>query len=189
MDGVDAGEGTSVHSESGPQKDPIKFFYDIPVYRLTEEKYIQDRKKYLEAALFPKGLPLRDELILQDKADPDRNRNLRRHLAESYGGPWRFNEIVGYIRLHFFGTQVRGEYYAVRRKRIFRTRRKTIEFHTWKLASEREIPNSASSERIYSIVLEYIDSCRGELNRRHVDASGLEGIGPYVDWKSLYEAR
>ena len=84
---------------------------------------------------------------------------------KSYGGAWLYNEIIGYIRLHFLETQVRGEYYAIRRQRIVKTRRKTLEFRTWKLAPEREIPNSASTEIIYSIVLEYIHACRTELER------------------------
>ena len=172
----------------GRSKMQEKFFYDVPVYRLTEEKYYRDGEKYVEEALFPQGLPFRDELILLDRADPDLNLHARAHLWKSYGGSWLYNEIIGYIRLHFLGTQVRGEYYAVCRRRIVRTRRKVLEFHTWKLAPEREIPNSASSEQIYSIILDYINSCRGELNHRYVDTSGLERIGPYVDWKSLYEA-
>ena len=175
--------------EPGLRRNPIGFFYDVPVYRLTEEKYYRDREIYVEEALFPKGLPFRNELISRDKADPYINLHFRDHLEKSYGGAWLYNEIIGYIRLHFLGTQVRGEYYAVRRKRTVRTRRKTLEFQTWKLAPEREIPNSASSESIYSIVLEYIGSCRNELNGRYVDASGLERIGPYVDWKALYESR
>ena len=188
MNGLETGGIPSVGNQPGSQRDPVRFFYDVPVYRLTEEKYDRDRRKHVEDALFPEGLSFRDELIRRDKADPKLNLHLRDHLAYSYGGAWQFNEIIGYIRLHFFGTQVRGEYYAVRRKRIVRSRRKTIEFQTWKLAPEREIPNSASSERIYAIILEYVDACRSELKRRYVDAGGLERIGPYVDWKSLYEA-
>ena len=175
-----------ISDEPGPRRNAINFFYDVPVYRLVEEKYYRDREKYVKEALFPKGLPFRDELISADKADPDIN--FREHLEKSYGGAWLYNEIIGYIRLHFLGTQVRGEYYAVRRKRIVRTRRKTLEFQTWKLVPEREISNSASSKKSYSIVLEYIDACRNELKGRYVDASGLERIGPYVNWKALYKA-
>ena len=189
MNGLKTVGGASAGGKPRSRQSRQRFFYDVPVYRLTEEKYYRDREEYVDKALFPKDLPFRDELIRRDKADSDLNLRSRGHLAESYGGPWRFNEIIGYIRLHFLGTQVRGEYYGVQRKRIVRTRRKTLLWQAWKLAWEREIPNSASSEQIYSIVLEYIDSCRSELKHRYVDASGLEKIGPHVDWKSLLEAR
>ena len=134
---------------------PLRFFYDTPVYRLAEDRYYRDRNAYVEA-LYPEGDPLRDLLMSKN----------RRFHEDAYGGAWLFYEIIGYIRLHFLGTQVRGEYFAVQRKRIVRTRCKQLKYQTWNLASEREIPSSASSEQIYLIVLEYIDACRKELKHR-----------------------
>ena len=168
--------------------DPIKFFYDVPVYRLPADEYYRQRKRYIEDNLFPPNLPYRNELIAEDQADPKPNSFMRDHLAKSYGGMWQFNEIIGYIRLHFLGTQVRGEYYAVLRKRIVRTRQKVLEYHTWKLVPEREVWDSSSSDKIYSVILDYIEDCRSELKNRYIDSSILESIGPYVDWKALYDA-
>lgn len=159
----------------------MRYFYDLPVYRLSEDKYLRDQEHYVDShvwkAPFPIEPALRDDLLPQ----------LRGHLRESHGGMWQFNEIIGYIRLHFLGTQVRGEYIAVQRRRLVRTRRKQLQFQTWNLAPEREIPSISSSEQIYSIVLEYVDACRSKLKHRHVDAKGLETLGPYIDWKALYK--
>ena len=174
--------------KSAPLKIPEIFFFDVPVYRLEEEEYYRNREKTIERVLYPNDCPLRDELRSIEDADPKSKLNLSGLLEYSYGGAWLYNEIIGYIRLHFLGTQIRGEYYAVDRQRIVRTRKKILVFRTWKLAPEREIPNSAPSDEIYSIVLQYIDDCRKELKRRYIDSSGLERIGPYVNWKALYEA-
>ena len=159
-----------------------RYFYDIPVYRLTKEKYSRDQEEYIDKRVY--GTPFRMECSLRDELASQQ----RAHLWKNYGGTWLFNEIIGYIRLHFCGTQVRGEYYAVQRKRIVRTRRKQLEYRTWKLAPEREVPSSASSEVIYQLVLEYLDACRKQLKPRYVDTSGFERVGPYINWNALYHA-
>ena len=55
-------------------------------------------------------------------------------------GTWRFNEIIGYVRLYFRGSQVLGEYYAVKRSRHVLTRHKTLIRRTHKLGPEHQIP-------------------------------------------------
>lgn len=130
-----------------------------------------------------------DKLKSIEESDSRFRTDMEDLVVKSYGGAWRFNEIIGYIRLHFLGTQVRGEYYSVRRKRIRKTRRKQFEYLTCKLAPEREFIDSSSSDAIYSTVLGYIDDCRKELEGRHVDSSGLETIGPHVNWMALYDSR
>ena len=91
--------------------------------------------EYIENTLLPPETWPRDEPIARDKANPNENLGFRDLCTKSYGGPWIFNEIVGYIRLHFMGNQVRGEYFAVQRKRIVRTRRKQLEFLDWNLGA------------------------------------------------------
>lgn len=110
--------------------------------------------------------------------------HLKQHYYERFG-PWEFNEIVGYVRLHFLGSQVRGEYYAVRRKRLVRTRTKTMVYQTHKLAPEREIRRGATNEEILQVILEYVEACRREEPRRVFDDEWLRTIGPMVDWNGV----
>ena len=86
---------SEISDEPGSRQNAMKFFYDVPVYRLAEETYYRDREKYVEEAMFPKGLPFGDELISQGKADPDSNLQFRDYLKRSYDGPWLYNEITG----------------------------------------------------------------------------------------------
>src|SRR4051812_19282331 len=95
-------------------------FLDVPVYRLPLPEYDRQQKAYIKKAFGPMVLP-------NDAA-------FRDHLWRVYGGCWRFNEVTAYIRLYFLGGQVRGEYFAIRRKRIVRTRHKQFEYVTHKLA-------------------------------------------------------
>jgi len=168
---------------------PVKHFFDIPVYRLPSEKYYREREAYVEQTLFPNDFPDSDQLRAQDKADPSKNAFMRDYLEKKFGGCWRFNEIIGYIRLHFLGSQIRGEYYGVAKKRIVRTRTRTLEYLTWKLAPEVGVPHPVTQDGILGAIWEYIEDCRKELRGRHIDTSMFEFLAPHIDWVSVYAER
>ena len=163
----------------------VKYFFDLPVYRLARDQYYRERDDHIDSVLFPKESPHTPGRRARDLADPTINEGIRNHIALSYGGCWEFNEIIGYIRLHFLGTQVRGEYWSVAKKRIVRTRTRTIEYQTWKLASEVDIPRPYTSIDILKSVRTYIDDCRKEVPRRHIEASMFEAIADSIDWAAL----
>lgn len=162
------------------------YFLDVPVYRLSEEQYYCDRHKYVENVIYPEGSPRNDFFRVQEIADPSSKVAVRECLNNSYGGCWRFNEIIGYIRLYFLGSQIRGEYYGVRKKRIIRTRRKILEYQTHKLAPEIEVPYPCTSLEIFNIIQDYLRSCGKELPGRYIDINTILIIGEHVDWFALY---
>ena len=161
------------------------YFYDIPVYRLPQDTYHEEMNKHIDTILFPPDNPNSNALRELDKADPNRNINMRQHLYEKYGGCWRFNEVIGFIRLYFLGSQIRGEYYAVAKKRIVRTRTKIFEYREWKLAPEVDVSSGASNNDIFQAVLEYLSDCRKELKGRYIDTALFERVGSYIDWRRL----
>lgn len=157
----------------------IKPIYDLPVYRLSPEAYEEKRDRFIDNQMEEVGRTvgwLEGSQARQTFYD---------HLWRAYGGAWQFNEIIGYIRLRFFGNQIRGEWWKVGAKRISRTRKKQFEYRHWKVAPERHIPAAATNAEIYRIVLEYVDACRREreLSGRFVDTTLLEAVGPHVDWR------
>ncbi|WP_148045608.1 hypothetical protein [Salinisphaera orenii] len=163
-----------------------KYFFDLPVYRLPRDEYYEQRQAYIDSVIFPANDPAAAEFrIAQEKDDPSAYVAIRDHLERSYGGCWEFNEIIGYIRLHFLGSQVRGDYFAVSKQRVTRTRRNTLEYQTWKLAPEVEVHRPQSREGILEAVFQYIDDCRREVPRRFIDASRFEEIAEFIDWQSL----
>ncbi|QWF69667.1 hypothetical protein KEF85_09785 [Methylomonas paludis] len=157
-----------------------QYFFDIPVYRLTKEAYEAQRQAYIEANC---------------KTD---NINLKDYHFNKFGGCWRYNEIIGYIRLHFLGDQIRGEYFRIKAKRITKTRKKTFEFDTWNLAPEIGLTDltpelevsQLTNDQIYSVVKEYIDECRKELSKHsYIDTEVFDNIGEFIDWVGLYKGR
>lgn len=155
----------------------MKHFFDLPVYRLAREIYYQQRAEYVEGVLAPKNSTQTEELCIRD------------HLERSYGGIWEFNEIIGYIRLYFLGTQVRGEYFSVSKKRVVRTRTKTFEYQAWKLAPEVDIPHPFTQETILCSIREYINACKKELPKRYIDTSMFEAIAVNVSWLSVFRSK
>ena len=165
-----------------------RYFYDLPVYRLSSKAYYAARDKYVDEVLFPPGSPNEAALREREKRDPRVNDGFRDHLQRAYGGCWEFNEIIGHIRLHFLGSQVRGEYFAVARKRIVRTRTKTFEYRAWKLAPEVEIEQPYGTREVLYAVNEYIADCKRELPKRFIDTSRFDSIAPFVDWGALWRS-
>lgn len=163
-----------------------RYFYDLPVYRLGEGEYYAKAKEYTEAVAFPSGTLHGEHFRRAQRNDPAEHSLMVGQTLESYGGCWTFNEIIGYIRLHFLGTQVRGEYFAPNKKRLVRTRTRQLYFRTWKLAPEVEIELPICSESIRAAIDQYIKDCRRELPTRHIDVSVFNAINRHVDWFALF---
>ncbi len=165
----------------------LKYFFDIPVYRLTHDKYYSERDEYIEKILYPKDSPYYEQLRIQDEINPTQNDAFKNHLENYYGGCWKFNEIIGYIRLHFLGSQVRGEYFGVNKKRIIRTRKKTVEYKTWKLAPEVDITFPLSQSGILKAIRDYIQDFKKELPNRYIDDSMFETLAEHINWMDFFK--
>ena len=164
-----------------------KYFYDVPVYRLSRERYCKDMDKYIKKHMYsgsPNHIKRMEDFY---RKEPTQKLASEDRLRKSYGGSWEYNEIIGYIRLYFFGTQIRGEYWGVNSKRVVRTRKKILEYKTWKLASEIDLHWGPDSSSIFSQILKYLERCHKELKGRYIDTRNFKAIGSYIDWKSLYE--
>jgi hypothetical protein len=163
---------------------PFVYFHELPVYRLSEEAYYQARDKWIAAFVTDarKGLgpsPEREKQLTKD---------MEQHHYDKHG-PWQFNEIIGYLRLYFDGSQVLGQYLSVKRNRLVQTRTKTLVFRTHKLAPENSVPRDATNEQILQVINNYVAACCKEEPRRYFDDTWLRIVGPFVDWNSVMKSR
>ncbi|MGA2365608.1 MAG: hypothetical protein ABSG12_08955 [Steroidobacteraceae bacterium] len=170
----------------GENKVASRYFFDLPVYRLSAEQYYAERDAYIKRIIFRTDTAEEPDLQQREKATPRINDAFRNHLTEKYGG-WEFNEIIGYIRLHFLGSQIRGEYFAVDRKRIVRTRTKTFEYKTLKLAPEIDIAQPCGTGEVLGAIQQYIQACKAELPQRFIDTSNFDKLAPHIAWGNLYQ--
>jgi hypothetical protein len=106
-------------------------------------------------------------------------------------GPWRFNEIIGHIRLYVLGSQVRGEYFSAEKQRNLLGRSKVFVFRSPKLAPEVEIERGTgalTNQQIWDALQKYISRCQRELRKgRVIDDNLLKSIGPFVDWLTVLD--
>jgi hypothetical protein len=163
----------------------LRSFFDLPIYRLTEEEYSQQHDQFVEEFIDRSGG--RDR-------DPEIVRQIEYYAHRKFGGQWIYNEIVGFIRLYFDGHQVLGAYFRTGAKRVTKTRNKTFEWVSHKLAPEVSLPFEPNrqfdptSEEILNAVLKYIDRCKKELPKRYIDDSQFIRVAAFLDWKLLWAA-
>lgn len=165
------------------------FIFDVPIYRTAKASYNEDQKSYIDECLYdyydyPE--PIRSEVVAFHRDNPNSKYRDIDYYWRQYGGPWQFNDIIGYIRLYLDGYQVQGELWYVDVKRVVRKpRHKLLLCKNTGFGIPVDIPPQSSSGEIFDLIIEYLDSVRSRFKKRFIDSSLLETIGPYVDWKSL----
>jgi hypothetical protein len=162
----------------------MKVFFDIPIYRVTRSKYESEQRSFIQREMLADGDRNVQEM---HRRNPSHKKFMENHFWEIYGGCWRFNEIIGFIRLHFFFTQIRGEYWRVTAKRITRTRKKVFALFDHKVTLEKKVPARSTNRKIYSLIQKYLTRAQNErhLRKFYVDKSVFENVGPYIDWNAL----
>ena len=64
-----------------------KTLFELPIYRVSEEQYYKSFSEHYEKRKIPHNNLLYEESL---------NQNLRK----DFGGDWKYNEIVGYLRFY-----------------------------------------------------------------------------------------
>lgn len=155
-----------------------KYFFEIAVYKSKEDVYNsemeRERQEYLS-----KLMASRDEA-------PDSYAFAEKWFDEKNWYPWRYNQIIGWLRLYILGTQVRAEYFFIDAKRITR-RIKDKKFLWCGKAFELnfDLPNSSST--IYSGICKALKglSKKHPFKKGYIDLEAFYQIGPFVNWRTL----
>ncbi len=164
----------------------MNYFFDIPVYRLSSEKYYEELDTYKNKHLYD-GWNEEDKKLKKQFYEkyPERKANFEEHFFKKFGGQWEFNEIIGYIKLYSVGTQIRGEYFQIDKKRIIKTRKKVFEWKCDKLVPEIAFYEGDTNTVIFDKICNYLEDCRKELKYRYLDLDNFVKIGKYLDWQEL----
>jgi hypothetical protein len=160
------------------------YFHDLPVYRIPEAPYsvwFSRQVAHLVAQTFL-GVASPTPVCVKGA-----KRVIEQQCQDKFGS-WRFNEIVGYIRLRFIENQVWGEYYSSTKRMPKRSRHKVFTYKMNKLPPERDIPVGATNSQILRAVRQYVDDCAMEFPKLHLDDEWLDRVGPMVDWNSVLQA-
>lgn len=162
------------------------FIFDVPIYRIAEASYYADRKSYVDAHLYDHPELSRSEREAFYREYPDKKNRDSDYQQRQYGGPWRFNDVIGYIRLYLDGYQVRGQLWYVDVERVVRKpRHKLLLCKNTRFGIPVDISPQSSNGEIFGRIMKYLDSVRPRFKNRFIDSALLKTVGPYVDWKSL----
>lgn len=161
-----------------------KCFLEIPIYRCDQNQHTKEtekeRKNHIASRFrFAPELPQKIYKELRTHAENDFNVHL--------WYPWRYNEIVGWIRLCADGTRIVGELWYIKAKTIRRRLVKKEFFYTSMKFIELNVHSNDSSEEIFKKIcteLEQLNSKR-LLKKRYMDIDIFNTIGPFIDWRQL----
>jgi len=156
-----------------------KYFFDIPIYRCTIERHAQEMENEKQRFL-NLGLPYDDDIPESYVS------GVEKRFEGSIWYPWRYNEIIGWIRLYAFGFQIGGEYWFIRAKRIRRDlRRKRIYFSG--KAFEHSFHPYESAAKIYGEICFELGRLQDErpFQGRYLDLDTFRRIGPFIKWRHL----
>jgi hypothetical protein len=160
----------------------IHHFFDVPIYRCSQAEFDKAYDRDLAAHLLSLWGPggIRDDGI---------RRSAEYDFWKNYGGPWPFNQIVAWIRLHLLGTQVRGELWKTDAKVLVR-RPKHKRFVSPGADAFEIDCRAMSSKNIYQAIIVELKALVAARfgNRAHLDVEAFSNIGPHVNWKALCAA-
>ncbi len=178
--------GLTQGSKSSAYIGSSKILLDVPVYRVSKEKYELRQREFITKQLKLNAGQYGEEAY---RRYPELKTQTESHLWNNYGGNWLYNEIIGFIRLFFLFNQVRGEYFSVEAKRIVRTRRKVFRPLGYEVTTPENISVGSSSHEIFDRIRIFLSRAQNEkeLKKHFIDSSILENIGAHIDWNALLE--
>ncbi len=162
-----------------------QYIFDIPIYRCSIEKHTQElndaKTKKLQNLIDIHGHEVKKSKSYEWVGnDFDRK--------EWY--PWRYNEVIGWIRLYTIGSQVRGELWFTNAKRIRRDLKRKKIYYIGKVF-ERFFHKGHSSIEIFQIIYEELLSQKkvSPIKGRYLDMKMFCRTGKLIDWKQLFTSK
>ena len=154
------------------------YIFDIPVYRCDE---ITHSKEYEE-------IKTKKLLSFNKDTTPLAYTSMEQWIEQEYWYPWKFNEIVGYLRLFIDGHRIKGDLHHIKARKLRRGTSGKI-FYYSKIFEYT--PNlSDASLIIYNNLLNNLRLLKHPpLHRRYLDLDGFIKYGKFVDWRKLLDAQ
>ena len=109
------------------------------------------------------------------------------YLHKLYGGDWRYNEIIGFLRFYRYGSnQIRCDYTETDSVKKTRTRKKVFEKISDRYCTQL-FATSSSNIDLVKIMRSAVEHCENRLKKKNrvLDKELFENTVDFIDWKSL----
>ena len=162
-----------------------KYIFDIPIYRKTKDDFNAEIEtefaKHVGWMISsdPHQRPLNSETKIRGKDS----------IIREYGGPWQFNQIIGWLRLFAEGYTIGGHLWWVDAQRLNRKmRNKRLKLTTPSDVLHVRFSNESSTE-IFNKLLERLTAITKEskYKKRYIDLDVFCHVGPFIDWRALLD--
>lgn len=150
------------------------YVFDIPVYRCDETTHYKEYEKIKKRELLP----------YSKSETPRAYGQVEKRVEQEYWYPWKFNDIVGYLRLFIDGHRIKGDLFYAKAKRVVRGGKGKI-FYYGKIYEYTPRITDTSIEIFENTFSELQKLKDPPLNRRHLDLEEFSRLGKLVDWKKL----
>ena len=163
------------------------YIFDIAVYIMDEDVYYHEMNKrvddYLHKTFISQGLTRQKAPEIFDYA-ADR-------IRKSFGGPWEFNQVVGWVRLYAEHSHIGAHLWWVQSKRLQRKMNKMFYLTTPSNLLATHFYSEDDSAKIFGDTLSAIRGLSKDKawRKRHVDLEAFVRVGPYINWRELLNSR
>ena len=161
------------------------YIFDIPIYLRPESRYYTDLEtattRFLRK-MFPSVESPRERF-------PRQCESIATDFHKTFGGPWDFNQVVGWLRLYVERSAVGGHLWWVDAKRLQTRMRKTFYLVSPSNVLATWIKPEDQSGKIFAETLAQIESLSRQrsYNGRFFDLTAFRNLGPFVDWRGLLD--
>jgi len=159
-----------------------RYFFEIAIYRISYEQF----NKNYDIAIKHHLQNFQELSCLSLDKIPESNLlYTKQHFWETYGGPWNYNQVIGWIRLFIFGSQIRGELWKMTGKNFTRKTRNQIQFMG--KIFEIDCITGENSEQILKKLDNELDQIQKGLGKkkRILDLQCFKNLASYIDWRKL----
>ncbi len=159
-----------------------KYLVDIPIYRCSVEKHTQELDEAKKKRL---------QYLIDLHGPKVKNSNSYEWIGNDFDRrswyPWRYNEVIGWIRIYALGDQARGELWFTNAKRIRSDLKNKKIFYIGK-AFEMAVFKSQSSKDIFNAICEelVLQEKVAPIKGRYLDKDMFYRIGKFINWRQIF---
>lgn len=167
------------------------YFLEVSVYRLTKENYYLEMDNYLKKLGSPRKEVSAQDILRGSKGELSVTEKLDKIILkeniQSFGGGWRYNEIIGYLRFYQDGSIIKVEYWQHKARRVRRTRKKYFVKKCHNI-SEKIVKNKNDSKEINKAIHYCLKiSIRALSKKFYFDTENFHSMSSHIDWTYIFK--
>jgi hypothetical protein len=154
--------------------------FQIPIYRCSPQEHQKEVEEKLQWHL--------DNMrVVGDAARKAWRKKLELRYDNAFWARWRYNHIIGWLRLYVRGSDILAELYWIDAERIVKQpKRKTLVWSSYREIHVSVSPDMSNRETYEALEHALVALQEQRLYRsRYIDMTEFRNLGPYVKWKSL----